>query len=124
MLTTKEILGRLKRLRTEMDLRQEHMARCLGVDRTTYVRKERGSIPITTEEWIKLAEVTAKDPSFFFKRPGSVEDSAEDRESLLVKLYRALTAEERDELLCGIHLMLKGIRRKTVRNTLERLRSI
>jgi len=124
MLTTKEILGRLKRLRTEMDLRQEHMARCLGVDRTTYVRKERGSIPITTEEWIKLAEVTAKDPSFFFMHPGSVEDPGEDREALLVKLYRALTAEERDELLCGIHLMLKGIRRKTVRNTLERLRSI
>ena len=124
MLTTKEILGRLKRLRTEMDLRQEHMARCLGVDRTTYVRKERGSIPITTEEWIKLAEVTEKDPSFFFKHQGSVEDSAEGREALLVKLYRALTAEERDELLCGVHLMLKGIRRKTVRNTLERLRSI
>jgi len=122
MLTTKEILARLKRLRTEMDLRQEHMARCLGVDRTTYVRKERGSIPITTEEWVKLAEATRKDPSFFF-RCAAADEPDEGAEALLVKLYRALTAEERDELLCGIHLMLKGIRRKTVRSTLERLRS-
>jgi len=124
MLTTKEILGRLKRLRTEMDLRQEHMARCLGIDRTTYVRKERGSIPITTDEWVKLAEATRKEPSFFFKHAVPAEDSGDDREALLVKLYRSLTTEERDDLVCGMHLMLKGIRRKTVRDTLERLRSI
>lgn len=123
MLTTKEILARLKRLRTDMGLRQEHMARCLGIDRTTYVRKECGSIPITTEEWIKLAEATEKDPSFFFMCKGEERGPAEDGGALLSRLYRALTPEERDELVCGIHLMLKGLRRKAVREALERLRS-
>lgn len=126
MLTTKDILERLKRLREEKDLRQEHMARYLGIDRTTYVRKERGSIPITTDEWIKLAEAMEKDPSYFFRCSMSADKdpSIEDREALLLKLYRALTPEERDDFVCGIHLMLKGIRRKTVRETVERLRRI
>ncbi len=123
MLTTKEILARLRKLRAEMDLRQEHMARRLGIDRTTYVRKESGSIPITTEEWIKLAQAVEKDPSYFFRCQMAVEEeAADDREALLVKLYRALTPEERDDFICGVHLMLKGIRRKTVRDAIERLR--
>jgi len=109
-----------------MHLGQEYMAKCLGVDRTTYVRKERGSIPITTEEWIKLAEATEKDPSYFFQcaDPPAEEEGDESAEVLLVKLYRALTEQERDEMICAMHLMLKGIRRHAVRSTLARLRSV
>ncbi|MFQ5736103.1 MAG: helix-turn-helix domain-containing protein [Thermodesulfobacteriota bacterium] len=126
MLTKKEILARLRRLRMDMELRQEFMARSLGIDRTTYVRKESGGIPITTEEWLKLAEVMEKDPSYFFRCQMSVEEGlpVEDREALLVRLYRTLTPEERDEFICGIHLMLKGIRRRAVRETVERLRRV
>lgn len=64
--TTLDILDRLKALRKELALRQESLAARLGVDRSTYVRKERGAIPITTDEWLKLAKALDREPSYFF----------------------------------------------------------
>ncbi len=125
MLTTKEILNRLKVLREEKDLRQEYVARRLGVDRTTYVRKENGAIPITTEEWLKLGDAMEKDPSYFFtpQRP-YLETPEAARERLLVKLYRSLTPAQKEDFICGVHIMLKGIKKKAVRDTLKELRNM
>lgn len=123
ILTTKEILERLKQLREEQALRQEALARYLGIDRTTYVRKERGDIPITTDEWLKISRAMDKDPSYFFSFRGNIiENSTPCPEDLLLKLYRSLKKKEQDDFVCGVHLMLKHIRRKTVRDTLECLR--
>ncbi|MBI5642758.1 MAG: helix-turn-helix transcriptional regulator [Deltaproteobacteria bacterium] len=120
MLTTKEILARLKSLRESKDLRQDYIARYLGIDRSTYVRKECGKIPITTEEWLKLAQAMEKAPSYFFTIPGAtVFDDPGEKETLLVKLYSHLSEEERADLICGINLMLKNIRKKAVIDTLK-----
>ena len=62
----REVLERLRALREELALNQDYLAKRVGVDRTTYVRKERGVIPITTEEWIKLAAAMDREPSYFF----------------------------------------------------------
>ncbi len=125
MLTTKDILNRLKALREEKDLRQEYIARRLGIDRTTYVRKESGAIPITTEEWLKLADAMEQDPAYFFSLQRPYPDTPEGaRERLLIKLYRSLSQRQKEEFICGIHIMLKGIKKKAVRDTLEELRGI
>lgn len=124
MLRTRDILDRLKTARTRKALRQDYVARCLGIDRTTYVRKEMGVIPITTDEWLKLADALEEEPAYFFTiSTARLNESAMDvREMLLVRLYRSLKTDEREELVCCLHLMLKGIRRKGVRETLDRLR--
>lgn len=126
MPNTKEILARLRTLREEKDLRQGYIARRLGIDRTTYVRKEQGIIPITTEEWIKLAEAMGKDLSYFFSLSSPVFNKNEigAAEMLLLKLYRSLSPEERYDLICGINLLLKNVRRKETSETLEMLRKV
>lgn len=121
--STRDILERLKTLRKEMALRQENIAERIGVDRSTYVRKERGAIPITTEEWIKLAKVLNREPSYFFIcAPKAAETGLAMRERLLLKLYRSLRVNEQDEMICAVYMKLRNIRRKAVQETLRRLR--
>lgn len=62
----KNILERLHTLRKKCNLRQEDVATRLGIARTTYVRKEKGIIPINTEEWIKLSKIFNVDIVCFF----------------------------------------------------------
>lgn len=123
-MNTKEILSRLKTLREEKSLNQEHMARTLGIDRTTYVRKEQGAIPITTDEWLKLARAMEKHPSYFFGPNGADTEGTitQERERLLVKLFRTLDPEEREELIGALHLLLKSIGKKAVKEALRRLK--
>ncbi|MBI5969671.1 MAG: helix-turn-helix transcriptional regulator [Deltaproteobacteria bacterium] len=125
MLNTKDILGRLKNLREEKAIRQESIARRLGIARTTYVRKERGAIPITTDEWLKLACAMKEEPSYFFSASsaamGLKKKYSNGREKLLLKLYRSLDGAEKDEFICTLSLALKDARKKTVRQTLGRL---
>ena len=116
MQNTKDILDRLRTLRIEKALRQEHVATTLGVSRTTYVRKEQGTIPITTEEWVKLANVMGKEPGYFF----SLSDMG-DKEVFLLKFHRALTPDERVDLLSGIDLIFKRAKRKEIVKALENL---
>lgn len=77
MLTTKKVLKRLKALREKRSLLQEQVARCLGIDRTTYVRKEKGLIPITTDEWLQLAVTMKEDPAFFFSASDTANNDSE-----------------------------------------------
>lgn len=126
MLSKKEILDRLRMLREEKSMRQGHVARRLGIDRTTYVRKEQGAIPITTEEWLTLAQTMGLEPSYFFTclaQPQNTPKTGE-KERLLLKLYRSLSRDERSGLIRNIKAALKGVRRKTVQDTLERLKKI
>ncbi|MBI5888139.1 MAG: helix-turn-helix transcriptional regulator [Deltaproteobacteria bacterium] len=127
MLIAGDVLGRLRTLREKKGLSQGHIARRLRIDRTTYVRKELGLIPITTEEWLKLAVAMDEDPCYFFRAsakrghsPAS-QGAAGMTERALVELYRSLSREEKKDLISIIRLMLKGIRRKMVIKTLERL---
>lgn len=130
MLNTKDILGRLRNLREEKAIRQECIARRLGIDRTTYVRKERGAIPITTDEWIKLAYAMKEDPAYFFSVPaphvmgGLKKKYSNGKEKLLLKLYRSLDSEEKDEFICTLSLVFKDARKKTVRQALDRLMKV
>jgi len=116
MLNTKDILGRLRNLRKEKAIRQECIARRLGIDRTTYVRKERGAIPITTDEWLKLAYAMKEDPSYFFSAPvpvmGLKKKYSDGKEKLLLKLYRSLDSVGKDEFICTLSLALKDARKK------------
>ncbi|MBI5588045.1 MAG: helix-turn-helix transcriptional regulator [Deltaproteobacteria bacterium] len=116
MLNAKDILKRLKTLRIEKALRQEHVAKTLGVSRTTYVRKEQGTIPITTEEWVMLAEAMGKELGYFFSLSGMG-----DKEAFLLKFYRVLTPDERVDLLSGIDLIFKKAKRKEIVKALEDL---
>ncbi len=120
--TTIDILDRLKALRKELALRQESLAERLGVDRSTYVRKERGTIPITTDEWVKIAKALDREPSYFFVCPKPVETGLEVRERLLLRLYRSLRVHEQDDMITAVHMKLRSIRRKAVQDTLRMLR--
>lgn len=120
MLNTREILKRLKVLREEKHVGQEYLARRLGVDRSTFARKENGSIPITTDEWVKLARAMDEEMNYFFSSSSSSSDK-DVRERLLLKLYRSLSLTEQRDLLGTMRLILKGIRRRKVQDTLNRL---
>ncbi len=121
---TRVILGRLRALREEKELRQGYIARRLGIDRTTYLRKELGLIPITTKEWLMLAVAMNEDPCYFFRIPPEHADPARIAELALIELYRSLSRKEKKEIISGIRLILKGIRRKLVREALERLTAV
>ena len=117
MQNIKYILDRLRNLRIKKGLRQDQVAKVLGVSRTTYVRKEQGSIPITTEEWVRLADSLGKEPGYFFSLL-----SEDEKETLILKLYRALTPEERSDFLCAVDLVLKRVARKNIVQALEKLK--
>jgi DNA-binding XRE family transcriptional regulator len=123
MINTRIILLRLKKAREERGLRQDEMARCLDIERTTYLRKEKGQIPISTDEWLVISEVLDKDPvHFFIDSDMNLEESpTELQEHLIAKLYRALNEEDRRDFLFTIRLILKGIENKEVSETLDNL---
>ncbi|MBE9531354.1 MAG: helix-turn-helix transcriptional regulator [Proteobacteria bacterium] len=123
MINTRVILYRLKKAREERGLRQDEMARCLDIDRTTYLRKEKGQIPISTEEWLVISEVLDKDPTHFFIDSDLTLDESptELQEHLIAKLYRALDEDDRRDFLFTIRLILKGVENKEVSETLDNL---
>lgn len=135
-----EILDRLRVVREAKMLSQDDLARRLGIDRTTYVRKENGRIPVTTEEWLKISRIIEEDVEFFFSGSGggskngngngkgrikgevdasrNIED---EKETLLLRLYRNLTSSEKGDFLFALFLVLKRVRRRKVQETLKLL---
>ncbi len=67
MLSIKTVLNNLRTLRKSKKMRQEDIAEKLGVSRPTYVKKENGSIPINTEEWLGLSKILKVPTTFFFE---------------------------------------------------------
>jgi len=126
MLIAKTTLERLRKIRICKKLSQEHLARGLAIDRTTYIRKEHGSIPITTEEWLKIALILSEEPAYFFSTnpDGSSLINVEEPERALLRLYRTLTPEEQQDMANSLRLMLKGIKRKKVKEAVELLTKI
>ena len=119
MTSTEKLLGKIKVLRKEMGFKQEDLAKKLKIDRTTYVRKEQGAIPITTEEWFEITSILNIDFADIF---GSIDKRlVEFRERLLIELYRSLNKEEKQDLLSSIQLVLKSVKRKKVQDTLSKL---
>lgn len=51
-----ELLKQIRKIRKEKGFTQENVAKEIEVERSTYVRKEAGSIPITTKEFMKIAQ--------------------------------------------------------------------
>jgi transcriptional regulator with XRE-family HTH domain len=123
MIDTKEVLGRLRALRTARRLKQEDVAERLGIDRTTYLRKEGGYIPLATEEWLSLASILGVEPLEFFLTPDSRMDETTitEKEKLLVRVYRLLNHENKRDLLFSIRLVLKGVEDKDLKDSLDRL---
>lgn len=122
----KEILGRLRSYRVAKGLRQADMAEQIGVDRSTYVRKERGSIPISTEEWFLLSAALGKDVSLFFVGQGPpvrTERHLPD-EALFKRLLRALRPDEKRYFFHAVTQMFKGVRRKDVASILDGIRRL
>ncbi len=61
-----KILHRLKIIRKNKYFRQEDISKKLKIARSTYLKKEQGSIPITTVEWLKLADAMDVEVDYFF----------------------------------------------------------
>ncbi len=119
----KKVLIRLKALREQNSLSQSALAKTLGINRSTYVRKELGYIPITTKEWIKLAVRMKVNPGYFFLRDGgSAEELGDGRDMALLALFHSLKGVEQRDLLTLIIIAFKGIKRKKVRENIARLR--
>ncbi len=67
MLTAKEICIRIKNLRIRRGYNQEYVAKKHRVDRTTYVRKENGLVPITIGELLQISKILEVRPAYFLK---------------------------------------------------------
>jgi hypothetical protein len=72
---------------------------------------QKGTVPITTDEWLKLARAMGEEMEYFFTAAST---NIEIRERLLLKFYRSLNHTEQRDLLGTIRLILKGMRRKRV----------
>jgi transcriptional regulator with XRE-family HTH domain len=114
-----EILKKLRTMRVSLRLKQEDIARRLGIDRTTYIRKEKGLIPITTEEWIKLAEAVDENTGYFFNPDKT--DSPTIEEKLILGFFRSLSKEEKKDFIATLRLVFGGSRRKKIRAALSSL---
>ncbi len=64
---TAVILENLRTIRKSKEIKQSVIAHELGCDSASYSRKERGQIPITTEEWVKIAAILNEPVASFFK---------------------------------------------------------
>ncbi len=115
MTNFKKVLIRLKALREQHSLSQNVLAQTLGINRSTYVRKELGNIPITTEEWIQLAGKMDVEPSYFFATDGTAAEGYEEGyDRALLALFRSLRLMEQKDLLTLVVIAFKGIKRKKV----------
>ncbi len=121
MISIVEILDRLRVARKNCKMKQEDLAQKLNLERTTYVRKEKGTIPIITEEWIAISEALDTDLSYFFNKRGEATDIeiSSTGEKSLLKLYRSLNSEERQNLRSGIRLLCAGINTNKVQDILR-----
>jgi DNA-binding XRE family transcriptional regulator len=50
-----EMLQRLKALRKDRNIKEEDLAHELGIDMDTYIGKEKGSVPFTLKEWLRVS---------------------------------------------------------------------
>jgi len=123
MTVVRKVLMRLKALREQRSLSQCLVAQTLGTNRSTYVRKELGYIPITTEEWIKLAARMDVEPGYFFEAASAASEEYQNTpDTALLALYRSLRVMEQRDLLTLIVIAFKGINRKKVKENIARLR--
>ena len=60
-----EMLARLKALRKDRNLKEEHLAHELGIDTDTYIGKEKGAVPFTVKEWLRVSIVMNVKLSYF-----------------------------------------------------------
>lgn len=122
MLSTQEILRRLRTLREKKVLKQDQLAGRLGIDRTTYARKEKGYIPITTDEWVRISAAMDTDIAYFFNSSGDGAKASPDEEKaiVLVKTLNSLSFEERSAIIAGLRHILKVAGKKKVRDALEK----
>ena len=51
------IKEKLKTVRTEKNFSQQDVAKYLDINQTRYSRKENGSIPLTEDEWERIAKL-------------------------------------------------------------------
>lgn len=128
MINTNTILNKLKEVRESSHLSQDYVAEKLGINRTTFARKEQGYIPITTDEWVALSLILERDLSVFFcgTNTDKIKENFRppiDEEKTLLTLYRSLDINEKKDLISSIRLLLKRITRKKVQKTLEELTS-
>ena len=56
MKITLEVLARIKKRREELYISQDALASELGLERSTYTRKEKGIVPITLEEFFRIVK--------------------------------------------------------------------
>jgi len=125
MTSLKKVFIRLKTLREQHSLSQSVLADALGINRSTYVRKELGNIPITTEEWMKLAQRMNVEPGYFFDTDGAaVEGYEDDQDRALLALFRSLKLMEQKDLLTLVVIAFKGIKRKKVREKIALLSDV
>ena len=100
-------------------LKQDEIAKHLGIDRTTYLRKEKGQIPLTAEEFLLIADflelnllqVSLQNPHLHYSTLMMTGTRLKD-ENLLIRIYRLLNNDERRrDLLFSLRLILKGVER-------------
>ncbi len=123
MTNTEELLKRIKEIRDQKKIKQQDLAEILKIDRTTYLRKEHGQIPITAEELLLISKAFSEEPALLFMPSGSEESPipANREEIDLLRIYRALNDEERRDFIFSIRLILKGVDSKEVQEGLKGL---
>ncbi len=128
-----DILNRLRIIRTIKGTSQKMMAQAIGCNKNEYTQKEKGTIPVTTEEWLKIAKtLDVPVESFFMNIPfDTVEESkfllygfnrlTSRGRMIIMALLDALLRAQWSEFRTKMHTRRKGTKRKTSDGVLKGL---
>lgn len=107
----KKILGQIRLVRKQKGLTQESIATVIGVERSTYVRKESGAIPLTLGEFIKIAEFLEIDYNVSSGKLALVPKTHPEILQL-VHMIESLSKDDKDFLIENTKKLIKFTKRK------------
>lgn len=105
MNTQEEVLKKLSTMRKKKGLSKEIMSQAIGCGTGEYAKKEKGTAPISTGEWIRIAESLNVPVCAFFSNVSM--DSAKDS-NILLHGYNRLSTKGRTAIMALLNAFLRA----------------
>ena len=100
-----EVLKKLSTMRKKKGLTKDALAEALGCASGEYAKKEKGAAPISTGEWIKIAESMNVPVCAFFSNVSM--ESAKDG-NILLHGYNRLSTKGRTAIMALLNAFLRA----------------
>ncbi|MBI2413363.1 MAG: helix-turn-helix transcriptional regulator [Deltaproteobacteria bacterium] len=105
MNTQEEVLKKLSTMRKKKGISKETLSQAIGCGAGEYVKKEKGKAPISTGEWIRIAESMSVPVCAFFSNVST--ESAKDS-NILLHGYNRLSTKGRTAIMALLNAFLRA----------------